>query len=324
MLPQVNKLINKLLSRQKQFTSKFIDRVFNFKLRLAKGVQKKRFEEYGAQCSQLYQSLRRKDISKYITKTWEQNCRDMESLLLPRPIFFFLRSSKIQSIMTVGNNCDGLGGELSFCERFYSSKFLRQILEEDCVGNAVISNFKYMTSQTRIHHLYHLLKFQEKTDRKLDTLIDVIEWGGGYGDMARLLRNLNSTITCTIIDLPLFSCIQWIYLGSILSKEQINLIRCKEDKIERNKINLLPLCFLESCNPKSEMFIATWSLSESSDYAIDYVKLSDFFNAKHFLIAYQENNKSFPKAGRVGEIAAASGASIEANAFFRGNYYAFR
>ena len=200
MLPQVNKLINRLLSQPKRFQNKCVDRVSNFKLRIAKGVQKKRFEEYGVQCSQQYQSLRRKDISKYIAKTWEQNCIDMENLILPKPNFSFLRSSKIQSIMTVGPGCDGISGELSFCERFYSSEFLRQLLEEDYVGNAIISNYKYMTSQTRIHHFYHLLKFQENTGKRLETLKDVIEWGGGYGDMARLLRNINSTITYTIID----------------------------------------------------------------------------------------------------------------------------
>lgn len=321
---QIRRFKNKYSLPIKVIRGECIDKISQLLLLLTKGFQKQRFQKYSNQCMQQYTSLRQENISKYITKAWAQKVQVMERLILPTPVFSFLRNSEIKATMFLSGEGDSLKGELNFCENFYSKKLLKQLLQEDYVGNPIIKSFKYLTSHNRIHHLYHLLQFQLKTKKKINSLKDFIEWGGGYGDLVRLLYRINSDITYTIIDIPLFSCIQWIYLVSLLGEEQVNLIKSKEDRIEKFKINLLPVCFLEYYDLKSDTFIATWSLSESSNYAIQYVKSCNFFNVKHLLLAYQEKNDSFPNAKLVGEIAISYGAEEEDHKFFGGNYYAFK
>jgi len=316
--------MKEFLHNIKQIMRNCIDRVSSLQLCLTKSIQKRRFEKVSAQCLHNYKNLCKESISKYLTEAWEKKCQKMERIMLPTPDFSFLRDPEIQATMTLSGGGEILKAELSYCEKRIPPKVLRPLLKEDYVGHPVIRNYKYLTSHTRIHHLYHLLKFESKTKKRLEDLTDIIEWGGGYGDMALLLRRINSSITYTIIDIPLFSCIQWIYLVSILPEEQINLIQAKDEKVKRKKINLLPLCFLEFFEPNSEMFIATWSLSESTNYAMDYASSRDFFKATHFLLAYQDNNKSFPNASRIGKIAIDHGGSIEPNELFPGNYYSFK
>jgi hypothetical protein len=81
---------------------------------------------------------------------------------------------------------------------------------------------------------------------------------------------------------------------------------------------------LKNYNLKVDLFIATWSLSESSKYAQDYVNSLNFFDTKHLLIAYQESSREFPHASRIREIAITQGATIIPIKFLPGNYYAFK
>jgi hypothetical protein len=81
---------------------------------------------------------------------------------------------------------------------------------------------------------------------------------------------------------------------------------------------------LKNYNLKGNFFIATWSLSESSKYAQDYVSSLNFFGAKHLLIAHQESSRELPHASRIREIAITQGAIIVPIKFLPGNYYAFK
>jgi hypothetical protein len=201
---------------------------------------------------------------------------------------------------------------------------LKRLLSEDRVGDPIIRSSKFMTSHNRIHHLYHLLKFHENTGVKAEGLQKAMEWGGGYGNMARLLHRLNPGMTYVIVDAPLFSCMQWIYLASILGESNVHLIRSNDDTIQEGKINILPLCYVENYSFDADIFIATWSLSESSDYSIDFVRSRKFFNAKHLLLAYQCSDTSFPYADRVAHTAREWGATIKEFEPTPANYYAFK
>jgi hypothetical protein len=186
-------------------------------------------------------------------------------------------------------------------------------------------NSTYLTSHNSIHHLFHLFRFLDKTHCDLDQIDTIVEWGGGYGNMAKIFERLKSTpSTYIIIDIPLFSCIQWLYLTTILGEENVHLLQNAEDTICSQKINLMPICFLGHYKINADLFISTWALSESSKYSQDYVVAHEWFNSKHILLAYQESNKDLPDADRVGKLAKSIGAVIEDIEFLPGNHYAFR
>jgi len=270
----------------------------------------------------IYATLKSHDISQFITPTWEKYNARVEEAFLPTPPFCFLNDPTIMETMfaTRGGRC--LREELKYLEWTIPKVRLEVLLEEDYAGDPVLLNTTYLTSHNSIHHLYHLIRFSKKTNCDLNEIDSVIEWGGGYGNMAKIFQRLKTKpSTYVIIDTPLFSCIQWLYLATAIGPGNVNLFQKPEDEIARQKINLLPVCFVDSVDISSDLFISTWGLSESSSFSQDYVVRRNWFDAKHILLAY---SKSHGGTDRMAQIAAVTGIPSEEIEFLRGNYYSFR
>ena len=115
---------------------------------------------------------------------------------------------------------------------------------------------------------------------------------------------INPRATYTIIDLPIFSFIQALYLSTVFGHEKINIISNVNHDIQKEKINIIPLnegVLRKLALSKTELFVSTWALSESSEYAQRFVKASSFFNADYLLLAHQENSQYFPFAESIAE-----------------------
>ena len=94
----------------------------------------------------------------------------------------------------------------------------------------------------------------------------VFEYGGGYGNFARLIKSISSDLVYIIYDLPVFSYLQHYYLSSngfntydtidMFPKPGIYCINQKKD---------LNLIFFKNLakNKDEKLFVATWSLSET-------------------------------------------------------------
>lgn len=295
------------------------------KLIKRKGHQQKTFLHLRRRFPEIHNKLKAYDISRFTIPSWESFNAKFEEVFLPYPPFSFLNDPLIIETMFVTVGGDWMEKEILFLEQKISSRDLKLFLQEDYVGTPLLLNSKYLTSHTSIHHLYHLMKFIDKTQCDLSNIKTVIEWGGGYGNMAKIFSRLKANpSTYIIIDTPLFSCIQWLYLSSVLGEKNVKLLQTPEDRIDAGKINLLPLCFLNHQKLKADLFISTWALSESSQFSQDYVKDQHWFEADHLLLAYQDSSIDFPNAERIKEITTDTGAIIEDIEFLPGNHYAFR
>lgn len=320
----IQKFLNKTV-RRLRFLITQITLLFSYLyLVRTKRNQKRTFKALKNQYSQYYNYLSRQDISDFTTPFWENYNKKIEKAITPYPPFSFLLNRAIRETMFVVAGGKWINEELVFLEKLISKEKLRKFLEEDYVGIPILINSTYLTSHNSIHHLYHLIYFQNKTRIDFNRIDTVIEWGGGYGNMAKLFKRINPGITYIIIDLPLLTCLQWLYLAVILGEDKINILKNTTEEIKEGKINLLPVCFLKNYNLKGDLFIATWSLSESSRYAQDYVENHKFFGAKHFLFGYQKGGKELPYADRLGEIALKQGGVIYPIKFLPGCYYAFK
>ena len=145
--------------------------------------------------------------------------------------------------------------------------------------------------------------------------------------MVKIFRRLTRrTVTYLIIDTPIFSCLQWLYLSVVLGEETVRVLQDVEDNVQAGKINLLPVSLIgrRDIDVGADLFISTWGLSESSVYAQDYVIANNWFGAKHILLAYQDSCKELPQADRVGKLAENTGAVVEDIEFLPGHHYAFR
>lgn len=286
------------------------------------------FNNYGSlkgKFSSIYNNLKKFDIQKFTTPPWNEYNNKIENSFLPFPSFSFLNHPIIRQTMFLSSHVKWIKEELKFIESNFSSSELRDLLLEDYVGMPEISNLRYSTSNTTIHHFYSISKFLHITKCDLNEISTVVEWGGGYGNMAKLfLRLIKKKITYIIIDTPLFSCIQWLYLASIHGSQNVNLIQNSNDKIEPLKINLLPVCFIEKYELQANLFISTWALSESSKGSQDFVAQSKWFNSEHVLLAYSIGGTKYPDAKILEKYAKEMNLTIESIGFLKGRYYAMK
>jgi len=292
----------------------------------AKKYQKLIFDKLCKSFSDKYNNIKHAgNIEELVTLQWKTFNSAAEKSLLPCPSFAFLKNSIVARTMFVSSGDKWLKKELSFLEEKITEEQLRVLLQEDLVGKPILMNRKYMTSHNSIHHLYSIAKFLDCTHCDLEQVNTIVEWGGGYGNMAKLFKRLKSeSMTYVIIDTPMFCCVQWLYLTTILGKDAVNLIQNAEDRVISGKINILPINFVSCYNIDADFFVSTWALSESSKYSQDFVINNNFFNAKHILAAWHENTENFPDSDRIAQPIAKLGAKLEDIEFLPDNYYAFR
>lgn len=135
-------------------------------------------------------------------------------------------------------------------------------------------------SHNNVQHLAHIAKFKEVVgDYEPNS---VIEWGGGYGNFARLMMSVYPSIERYVIfDLPIFNTIQQVYLS----------------EAEAYGVELINSDDADKFEGKCDMFVSTWALSECVNGAVDLVKDRKMWGAQHFLLAEQPPNSMFEAAG---------------------------
>lgn len=272
----------------------------------------------------LYKNLIKNDIGRYMTSRWLDYNNELEKAFLPYPPFSFLKNPFIMYSMFPTSGGGLFRSRIACLEKSIPKKELTRLLEEDYVGDPLLVNSDYITSYNTVDLLYHIMKFEKLTRCSIKKINTIVEWGGGYGNMAKIFKRLQPQCTYVIIDSPMVSCIQWLYLSTILGEDKVNLISDKNSLIKSNSINILPLGFLKNYKLKPDLFVSTWALSESSTFSQDYVFGKKWFGAEHLLIAYQRDDKHFVHANRVEDAAKRDKVVIYNVHDMPNNYYAFR
>ncbi|MBT7097960.1 hypothetical protein HN937_11335 [Candidatus Poribacteria bacterium] len=259
----------------------------------------------------------------YTTEWWDDESAKMRAAFLPEPPDDFLRNERLIWAM-VANSPMFLECELPDLERAYGPDRLLSLLEEDLVGRQILNVAKYHTSINSVHHAYHIHRFVEATGCDLGGVGSVVEWGGGYGNLAKiLLRWAETPVTYVIIDIPLMSAVQWLYLSCVLGPDRVTLVDDLDTPIEAGKVNILPVGLAEARPPEADLLVSTWALSECSSEAQQFVVGHDWFGASKLLLGYHDSNEKFAAASGVGDIARARGATVYPIEFLPGGYYAF-
>lgn len=252
------------------------------------------------------------NYESFITPPWISYEKELKKVLLPYPKFNFLQEVPILKGM-FGTKRD------EWFSRILSN-MPEKVSKEDYIGEPLLYDSKYLSSQNLIEHYLHIKNFKKyiKSPTKR-----IVEWGGGYGSMARMLWRLGEVKTYVSIDLPIVCALQWFYLSIIFGEENVYLFQDPNDKIKEGKMNIVPVFWVDSLNFKPDLFISTWALSESSKEAQDFVVRRNWFNAKHFLLAFTGNRNRFPDSNRLRNLAKNKGALIRKVDYSPGNYYAF-
>lgn len=86
---------------------------------------------------------------------------------------------------------------------------------EDDFGDPPRLSYDKRTSGNLIHQAYHLALWEAITGKQIQDLERVVEFGGGYGAMCKIVRRLGFEGDYVIYDLPEMSLIQRYYLSNL-------------------------------------------------------------------------------------------------------------
>ncbi len=220
---------------------------------------------------------------KFLLPHWENTLAAVSRALRPRPSFHFLRKPALRAM---------LREDAPVAERdLRAGPIARRadLRTEDAVGGHPRLLPGRHSSTTQLQHLKDLSRFLLATGCRLPEIGVSVEWGGGYGGLAKCLRRLRPALTQIVIDAPIMSCLQWLYLSTIFGAGAVHQIRAASGRVEPGKINLLPLTFTEGlAGLKGDFFISTFALSESAPAALDFVLARRWFGARRLLVGYDD------------------------------------
>lgn len=240
---------------------------------------------------------------KFLMPEWKQNTISIEKYFEENFSISFLRNQILKRTMFAHLPEKAKAIQKKLINSFFKTEDAKKYLLEDAIGNPILNDIEYLTSGNTIHHLYHLAKFSTELKIDLKEIQSYVELGGGYGNLAKITKKINPDITFTIIDIPIFSFIQYTYLTAIFGKEHVVFFD-KNVGIIPKKINLVTLdeSIIEEFSRlkySPDVFLSTWALSESNQATQTFVRNNNYFNAKYLLLAYQKANDSFEFAQEV-------------------------
>ncbi len=264
--------------------------------------QTKRFATVSKQYNNLCKQLdpKRNMSDRYAEKEgmhpWKLHTETIKNAFSNNLPMNFLRNPLIGRQMVAQASPGIIREKISFIESVWSGERPSAILREDYVGLPRIANFKYCTSGNRLHHACHLASYKSAIRKEFWSSQNIVEWGGGYGNMAHLVRRLNPECTYTVIDLPELSALQYIYLYALIG-DDVCLITPGFSDVNKGKVNIVPVGRVLSgeINISADAFLSTWAITESPQQAQEFVCRNLFFGAESILLAYHDDSHNYIK-----------------------------
>ena len=196
---------------------------------------------------------------------WHDNLNQIKKNLLKYNLKRFLCWRVINNTMFFN---DSLATKIEL-KYLIKSNFLKnygeQILYESSVGSPTYSSYLIKSSSNLIHHAYHLSVFEKLSMKKIKDHETIVEFGGGYGSMCRLIYRMGYTGSYIIYDFEHFNIIQNYYLKSIGLKLNVKILKKFTQLKKNNYIYLVSdLNVLKKILNKNSktLFLSTWGFSE--------------------------------------------------------------
>jgi hypothetical protein len=224
--------------------------------------------------------------SSSINLRWLDNLNLFRDIVIRKDPRDFIHWKVIRDSMFV-SNVPYINDELKYLKCHKEWSRIKEEIKESRIGRPIPA-WKYPNSSPNlIHHMYHICQFEDRIKYRVKDFKIIVEFGGGYGCMCRLLHAQGFNGKYIIYDLPEFAALQQYYLRlNSISVKDIKSFEWSESgvfcvsKLEalKNVINTVDI--------GNSMFIAMWSLSEVPK-ELRYLILQLIHGFKGFLIAYQ-------------------------------------
>lgn len=181
------------------------------------------------------------------TDTWNNYLIEFKKMINSDDVHQFLRSSVVRDTMFFE------APFVEFKEVLGSWDFFKKALVFNSIGNPVPYGLWPLTNGNTVHHLFSISQIF-RTSEGLDKINSIVEFGGGYGNMAWCFDRLGFDGSYTIFDDIKMNALQKLFL------RESGLGNIKKLSCISNYSELLNLI---SSAKKGTLLIATWSLSET-------------------------------------------------------------
>jgi hypothetical protein len=240
--------------------------------------------ELAARFAGQFEAVRHCVDPRYVRADWAERNEQLARDLLPVPPPDFLCHPAIRYQMLMGERI--VPHELPYVLEHLDDP---RLLAEDPVGappTVPVPGTDIRTSPNTVHQLHHLLRYEEATGRRVRDAATVVEWGGGFGSLMRLLVRLHGgEPTCVVIDTPVFAALQWLYLSAVLGENRVVLHHRGPVRPEPGRVNVVPIGLVRDLEVDADLFISNWALNESMPAAQRDVVERNWFGAESLLLA---------------------------------------
>ena len=156
---------------------------------------------------------------------------------------------------------------------------------EPAFGNLEMTCPELRCSTNTLGHLFYAAKASELFACEQFNVI--VEFGGGYGNLAWVLKHLHPRATVVVLDLPEFLAVQYLFLSSICENVRVVLHARRDVTIQHGAINLVPVFYCDGLQLNADLFISTFALSETPASMQQRIWGNGFFNARNVYLAGQ-------------------------------------
>lgn len=224
----------------------------------------------------------------YLHPYWLTNKHEIRKILLAEPQRNFLKNNIISGTMVRS----GIGNpqlyELCYLKHCLSKKTTEQLalFKESDFGQLSRECTEFNCSSNTLGHLFYAAKVLENQP---STIQRIIEFGSGYGNLAHIFKTIVPGATIFLIDLPEFLAFQMLFLQASMPEVSIYFHSTIPTTYQENAIHLIPVYLLENFDIKTDVFISTMALSETTETLQRLIIKKNFFDAEMSYISGQLN-----------------------------------
>jgi len=217
--------------------------------------------------------------AKYCHQAWKNHRPIIEKIIHGKPSKKFLSNSTIQATMVRSGRNATQKFEIAYLEKCISKKTKEKVqlfkdVDTSWLGHACR---EFDCSINTLGHLFYAAKvFETLQNTEIKT---VVEFGGGYGNLAHIFKKIQSNLTIVIFDLPELIALQSVFLRSNLPQADIIVHHTPPEEYKNGAIHLIPIYLLEDTQIDADVFISNFALSETSQEMQNLVFNKNFFKA---------------------------------------------
>ena len=217
---------------------------------------------------------------------WEANLHELMENVISKPLNDFLRWDVITHTMFATNSSYVVKEFFQLKKsKDWKSKW-KPLLRESPIGHPIPFAMAPYTSGNKVHQAYTLSKIEESLGIEFPVLNKIVEFGGGYGLLCKMIMDLGFKGKYTIYDLPQFSLLQKFYLEA----NGLNIAENRSPKTPSisciSSFKQLSAILESLEEDENTLFIANWSISEAPISLREKI-FDKLQNCQYIFVAYQ-------------------------------------